>query len=71
MLCDLSPAATFIASVTNRLASLAEFLGEIDDELAASKKVCGPARTRHVGWPRGADMDQRRECADDCSCGVR
>ncbi len=61
VLCDLSPTATFIASVTNRLASLAEFLGEIDDELAAvEKEYAGLLRTRHVGWPRGADMDQRK-----------
>lgn len=61
VLCDLSPTATFIASVTNRLASLAEFLYEIDADLAAvEKEYAGLLRTRHVGWPRGADTDRRK-----------
>lgn len=61
VLCDLSPTATFIASVTNRLASLAEFLDEIDADLAAlEKEYAGLLRTRHVGWPRGASIEQRK-----------
>lgn len=61
VLCDLSPTATFIASVTNRLASLAEFLDEIDLELASiEQKYAGLLRTSHVGWPRGATADQRK-----------
>jgi DNA modification methylase len=65
VLCDLSPTATFIASVTNRLASLAEALDEIDLELARIEKDFAELRrTRHVGWPRGADAKLRKNASN-------
>jgi DNA modification methylase len=61
VLCDLSPTATFIASVTNRLASLADFIDEVDQEIAIiEKNFASLLRTRHVGWPRGADASLRK-----------
>lgn len=64
VLCDLSPTATFIASVTNRLASLAEALDEIDVELGIiEKNFAGLLRTRHIGWPRGADAKLRKNAS--------
>lgn len=61
ILTDLSPAATFIAGVTNRLALLAPYLDEIDQELAAiAEEHSRLYRTRHVGWSRGtSDPTQR------------
>jgi len=60
ILSDLSPAATFIASVTNRLASLAEFFPQINDLLIeienANQKYL---KTKHVGWARGSDIQFR------------
>lgn len=61
VLSDLSPTATFIASVTNRLAELAEFLDEIDEELAAiERQYPSVLKTQHVGWPRGAAPSARK-----------
>lgn len=60
VLCDLSPTASFIASVTNRLASLADVLDEIDHELTmVEKEFADLLKTRHVGWPRGSDENRR------------
>ena len=60
VLCDLSPTATFIASVTNRLASLADYLDEIDLQITTiEKQYRNFFQTRHVGWPRGATSKDR------------
>lgn len=64
LLCDLSPTATFIASVTNRLASLAGFLDEIDQDLAKIEQDFQDILiTRHVGWRRGADASLRKNAS--------
>ncbi len=61
ILSDLSPTATFIASVTNRLAELAEFLDDINEELAKiERQYPNLLKTRHVGWPRGAATSSRK-----------
>ena len=61
VLSDLSPTATFIASVTNRLADLAEFLDEIDEEIAAiERQYANLLKTQHVGWPRGSAPASRK-----------
>ena len=61
ILSDLSPAATFIASVTNRLSTLAEYLPEIDDLLVEIEtENRNLLKTNHNGWARGSQNSLRK-----------
>lgn len=61
ILIDLSPAATFIAGVTNSLGRLLPALSQIEvllDELEES--FLGQLTTQHIGWPRGTSESSKR-----------
>lgn len=61
VLVDLSPAATFIAAMTNSISLIQSYLDDIEKIV---KEIQIEQRelliTEHTGWARGADIEKRR-----------
>jgi DNA modification methylase len=64
ILVDLSPAATFIAAMTNSISSIQLHLNEIEQMVNEIQVECEDLLiTDHNGWPRGVDKIEERKNA--------